>query len=307
MILSRITARRGEGDDQRESVVFKSIAETVWVFDAEWAPDPEAGRRLYRLPDDLGDDLVMAEMWRRGGATAEDPTPYLKTVLCRFLSIAVVMRQKDAQGQVQVRLLTLPRDLTDPDQLREAALVSTFLKALGERKPQLIGYNSIAADLKALVQRGIILGLQAARFCHRPNKPWEGVDYWARGSEWNIDLKEIVSGWGGKGSPSLNEMAMLSGIPGKMEVDGQQVPALWLAGRMDSIVAYNEFDALTTYLLWLRMAHFAGHFSTLQYRQEQELVRELLEREAAAGKSHLLTYLAEWRRLDPDGILATAE
>jgi hypothetical protein len=65
-------------------------------------------------------------------------------------------------------------------------------------------------------------------FCLRTDKPWEGKDYFARGHEWHIDLKDIVSGWG-QATLSLHELATLSGIPGKIEVDGQQVETLLTA------------------------------------------------------------------------------
>jgi hypothetical protein len=67
---------------------------------------------------------------------------------------------------------------------------------------------------------------------------------------------------------------------------------------LDRIVAYNELDALTTYLVWLRMAHFSGRFSTQGYELEQERVRDLLLRESEGGrKPHLVRYLDEWQRL----------
>ena len=112
-----------------------------------------------------------------------------------------------------------------------------------------------------------------------------------------LDIKEILGGWG-KAVPSLHELAVQSGIPGKMDVDGNDVAALWLEGRLAEIVAYNEFDALTTYLVWLRMAHFAGHFSAGEYQREQGHVEALIERESAGGaKPHLVRYLKEWQRL----------
>ncbi|MBF0623282.1 MAG: 3'-5' exonuclease [Magnetococcales bacterium] len=284
--------------------MYKKINHPVWAFDAEWVPDPAAGRLLYGLQEEPDDAKVMQEMWRRGGATAEEPQPYLKTVLCRMVSIAAVIR-REQKGVVDLKLLSLPHDpagakaQTGPDgRAREREVVEPFLQALGKYKPTLVGYNSQAADLRILVQRGIILGIQARDFCHRPNKPWEGVDYFARGSDWNIDLKEVVTpGWG-PGTPSLHEIATQCGIPGKMDVSGDQVPNLWLGGQLPRIVAYNEFDALTTYLLWLRTLYFSGQHSAQQHEEEQERVRGLLRREAeTAAKPHLLDYLAEWDRL----------
>ncbi|MBF0137073.1 MAG: 3'-5' exonuclease [Magnetococcus sp. DMHC-1] len=276
--------------------MFKKINDPVWAFDAEWVPDPHAGRLLYGVAESATDREVMQEMWKQGGATPEDPTPYLKTVLCRVVSIAMVIR-KEQRGNVGLWLHSLPQEPAGAGkETREREIVEKFLHSLGKNKPMLVGYNSLAADLRILVQRGMILGVQAKEFCHRPNKPWEGVDYLAKGSDWNVDLKDVVTpGWG-HGSPSLHEIATLCGIPGKMEISGEQVPELWLNGQLERIVAYNEFDALTTYLLWLRALFFSGHLDAARYEAEQALVRTLLEKETA-NRPHLADYQREWDRL----------
>lgn len=277
--------------------MFKSVKNRVWAFDAEWIPDPLAGRMLYKLEAETSDREVVEVMWKKGGATEEDPTPYLKTVLCRIVSIAAVERHQTG-SDVKLHLLSLPRDSQDPDQTAEQHVVGTFLSKVGEYKPQLVGFNSAGADLKAMIQRSVVHGLSMPGFCKRPNKPWEGEDYFdSRNSEASVDLKDVVGGWG-KATPSLNEIATLSGIPGKMDVDGEQVAGLGLDGHLDKIIAYNEFDALTTYLVWLRIAHFGGHFTTEQYDHERRLVRDMIETEIQAnGKDHLQDFLDEWDRL----------
>jgi 3'-5' exonuclease len=275
--------------------VIREVPERVWAFDLEWVPDPLAGKLLLDLPDSLPDAEVMRAMWRAGGASDDDPTPFLKTVVCRIVSIAVVERRAREGGPV-LRLLSLPHAPENPDETREADVVGRFLEALGKYKPQLVGFNSRDSDLKILVQRALVLGVQAAGFADRPDKPWQGPDYFVRGSDWNVDLKEIVGGWG-KAVPSLHEIAVQCGIPGKLDVDGNDVAGMWLQGRLAEIVAYNEMDALTTYLVWLRLAHFGGHFTQVQYEEEQARVWQLVEHEIAGGKPYLSRYLEAWSRL----------
>ncbi len=270
--------------------MIKSVRERVWAFDLEWVPDPLAGRLLYDVPDSAASPRdVMDVMWREGGASEDDPTPFLKTVLCRIVSIAAVERRaKNEHDEPVLALLSLPKDPANADEAREAQLVGTFLEAIGKHRPQLVGFNSQDSDLKILIQRGVVLGVRAGGFAQRPDKPWE---------DWNVDLKKLVGGFG-KAVPSLHELAVQCGVPGKMDVDGNDVAAMWLDGRLAEIVAYNEFDALTTYLVWLRMAHFSGHFGEGAYAREQGLVRALIERELAGGaKPHLARYLDEWDRL----------
>jgi len=278
-------------------IMFKTVANEVWVFDAEWVPDPAAGRVLYKLPDTLTDREVVEEMWQRNGATDDDPMPYLKTILCRVVSIAVVIRRVAQDGEVKLLLRSLPEQVDCPADCDETVILSRFLTGLGQRKPQLVGFNSQAADLKIFVQRSIIKGISAPEFCRRPDKPWEGKDYFARGSDWHIDLKEIVSSWG-KAMPSLHELATLSGIPGKMDIDGKRVAEMWLEGAIKGIVQYNECDALTTYLVWLRTAYFGGFFTAEAYREEQEHVRALITEKAQSPHyAHLIAYREEWDRL----------
>ncbi|HCZ48897.1 MAG TPA: hypothetical protein DCZ11_07815, partial [Gammaproteobacteria bacterium] len=88
--------------------MFKSVFDKVWAFDCEWVPDPAAGRALYGLPADLPDRDVLAHMWQQAGASEQDPMPFLKTIVCRVVSIAAVTRQRRRDGSVQLHLLALP-------------------------------------------------------------------------------------------------------------------------------------------------------------------------------------------------------
>jgi 3'-5' exonuclease len=278
--------------------MLKSVKEHVWAFDCEWAPDPQAGRLLYDLPAATPDRRSVEVMWLKGGATPEDPAPFLKMILCRVVSIAAVCRRRVSDNEVKLNLLWLPRDPADAGQQAEKNVIGTFLQAIGRHKPQLVGFNSKGADLKILVQRAVAAGLSAPDFCRRPDKPWEGADYFARDNESHIDLMEILSGWGEKRGVSLNELAVVSGIPGKFGAAGEQVAGMWLEGKLAEIVQYNCFDALTTYLVWLRLAHFAGHFSAPQYEDEQQRVRELLMDLAEKPETAFLeAYFDEWERL----------
>ncbi len=67
---------------------------------------------------------------------------------------------------------------------------------------------------------------------------------------------------------------------------------------LDEIVRYNECDAVTTYLVWLRLAHFAGHLDLASYNNEQQLVADLLQSEIArGGRHHLEEYVETWNGL----------
>ncbi len=274
--------------------MFKSIGDCLLSFDLEWVPDPEAAARLYGIdistPQGINDALN--RLWKSGGAKPENPQPYLKTVLCRIVSLCGIMRERKPDGHCSWKLVSLPSELMREREDTERAVLDAFLKAVGKRRLQLIGYNSQQADLPIIIQRAIVHGLPGHGFADRPNKPWEGTDYFSPSSDDHIDLAPILGRF--QQMPSLHEVAVLSGIPGKIDASGGSVAEMWMKGDLKGIIDYNECDAFTTHLLWARMAHFAGLLSTHQYRQEQSGIEELLRSEADSGKAHLEKFLDLW-------------
>ena len=277
--------------------MIKFVADEVWAVDAEWIPDIPTGRRVYNLGPEIPEVDVLHHMYRAGGASETEPQPYLKTVLCRIISVAALIRRKDAQGSVSHQLLSLPR--YGAPAMPEAALLRRFLSAVGKTKPQLVGFNITDADLPILLQRAAVCRVTAPNFCARPDKPWEGRDYFARYSDWLLDLQQLYGGWG-RSTPSLHELACAAQIPGKIDISGSQISDLWLQGDISSIVAYNEFDALTTFLLWLRTVGLAGLISTEDADAEETHLHRYLTDLTAQGRQYLEAYLKKWDILRHD-------
>ncbi len=273
--------------------MLRSIPDAVWAFDCEWVPDAARGRLIYGLSSDLSDEEVLRHMWDEAGADENNPQPFLKLILSRVVSVAVLSRTKSASGDIAFELHSLPQTNSP---MEERALIERFLNGIGKKQPQLVGFNSFDSDLPILLQRGLVTGVTSASFSKRPNKPWEGLDYFSRSSEAHLDIRAILSSWG-KGSPSLHELAVSCGIPGKLGTDGNKVFELWNEGRIREIVDYNEWDALTTYLVWLRMAFFSGLFTEEEYKEEESMLEVFIEEEESKGKGHLGVYLDAWRKL----------
>jgi 3'-5' exonuclease len=270
--------------------MFKSVSRHICAFDLEWAPDPASGRRVYGLPATMPDADVFEVMWARAGATAEKPRPHLKTALCRVLAISAVIREQRSDGSIHLRLTTLPRQI---DQLMdEGELIATFLGYLGQHHPQLVGFNSQTTDLPILLQRGLVAGISAAEFCRRADKGW-GSDYFSRHGDAHIDLKSTLSGWG-IATPTLPELAGAMGLPGYLGAEPLDVVDCWVAGNLRAIVEQSQYDALGTYLLWLRSARFAGFFSQAQYIEETDRLKGVICDRIAQGDHHLTKYLNQW-------------
>jgi predicted PolB exonuclease-like 3'-5' exonuclease len=278
--------------------MLKLLADAVFSFDVEWIPDPKSGEILHQMEpvNEAGPQAKASfeALWSaaRKEGDPEDYQPYLKTILCRIVSLAGILREK-VPGGAELKLISLPNE---PGKCEEKSILVTFLKSVGRKKPQLVGYNSAQADVPIIVQRAIVNGLPGFGFSDRPDKPWLGVDYFdARNSDYNVDLADALGQY--RDRPSLHQAATLSGIPGKIDVSGGSVAEMWADGKLEEIVAYNEFDAFTTHLLWARVAHFSGLLTSEQYEVEQQLVRTLLNDEIEAGRDHLKKFIEEWDRL----------
>ena len=277
------------------------IPELALFFDLEWVPDAAGSKRLFDLPDDATEVEAMQRLWEHSPQyNAEtNPRPFLKYMFSRVVSIAFLSRKsyfnRDRERVTEFSLNSLPKLPLESDHVDEAAIIERFLYMVGERRPQLVGFNSADSDLQVLIQRGMINEVTAPSFCKRPDKPWEGPDYFdSRNSEAHLDL--IKRFYGGTGmTPRLDELAKLCGFPGKIDVKGDQVTDLWLAGELTKIVEYNQIDTLNTYLVWLRVVFFAGQITEEDYIDEQIGFREFLESEAGKPEKVFLTaFLEKW-------------
>jgi predicted PolB exonuclease-like 3'-5' exonuclease len=275
------------------------INELALFFDMEWVPDAAGARRLFDLPAETAELDAMGRLWETtsGYDLEKNPRPFLKYIFSRVVSIAFLSRKPvfvDGEATVEFSLNSLPDLPLADEEPNEARLIERFLYILGKKCPQLIGFNSADSDLQVLVQRGMINEVTAPEFCRRPDKPWEGIDYFRRwDNEDHLDLLKLFAVR--NMTPRLDELAKLCGFPGKIDVAGDQVTDLWLAGNLTKIVEYNQIDVLNTYLVWLRIVYFCGKLSEEQYFQEQEQFREFLHAEAQKPEKRFINdFLAKW-------------
>jgi predicted PolB exonuclease-like 3'-5' exonuclease len=272
----------------------KLIAKDIYCYDAEWIPCTRTGRLLTNLPESATDEEIFLALWKRAGATPEKPHPFLKLAISRVVSISAIHRHVNGDGTVTLALRSYP-DIANPDR-PEGVIISSFLEEVAQTRGQLVGYNAASSDLPIFVQRGIANGCTCPTFGKRPDKPWLGLDYLARFSEAHLDLAHILTagGFGSSVMPSLDEIAAASSIPGKLDHAGGGVLDLWTSGRYAELTGYNETDACTTYLLWLRTAWFLGKITAQQRDAELSEFNRLL-RKLAPTRPHLTRFLEVWR------------
>ena len=251
----------------------------VLVFDIETVPDCAGIRKIYDLPEDLPDAEVAEVAFQKRRVQSGGASDFLPVHLHRVVVISCVLRNDDG---IRIFSLGEPHD-------SEAGAIQRFFDGMEKYVPQLVTWNGRSFDLPVLVSRGMIGAVRAACF-------WEtGGDnkynnYVNRFHDRHVDLMDVLSIYGGRGSP-LDELARLAGFPGKLGVGGGAVWESYRAGRLEAIRSYCEADTVNTYLLFLRYQLMRCAYTPERYASECQLLRATLEKRS---EPHWREFLSLW-------------
>ncbi len=161
----------------------------------------------------------------------------------------------------------------DPDpagsaDAREHALLADFSRFVGRARPILVTYNGRSFDLPVIALRAL---------CHGVSLAWyyrEKTVRYRYSEEGHLDLCDWLADHGATRSGSLDAVARLIGLPGKVGVDGSQVDGLYRAGQLETIQRYCLSDVAQTALLFLRFRLLQGGLAPDAY---QVATAELLD------------------------------
>jgi predicted PolB exonuclease-like 3'-5' exonuclease len=234
--------------------------ETVPDEDLVSAVDGEPGRPY---PEQV-QRLVAERRARTGGRTDFLPLPYHRPV------VACLLEAAEAGGVVS---LTDALVWTDR-RTAEAAFLDEMWRRLDGAS--LISFHGKGFDLPVLELRSLK---------HAVSTPaWSAASRRAGGH--HFDMRELLGG--AASSAPLDLYAKLVGLPGKEDVVGADVQALYSAGDLDRIAAYCTTDVVQTYFLFLRHRLVEGALTPDGYAESVEQAREalpaLLARRLAPGQ-----------------------
>ena len=252
------------------------------VFDIETVPDIELGTRLHGL-DGLPPAQVAKAMFalRR----QESGSEFLSHEQHRVVAISCLLRNRDG-----LRLWSLG----DPA-AGERELIERFFDGIERLTPDLISWNGGGFDLPVLQYRALKHGVQAPRY-------WESGDedqsfrynnYLNRYHWRHTDLMDVLSGFQSRARASLEDMAALLKLPGKLGFSGAQVWDAWVDGGIVRIRQYCETDVLNTYLVFLHFELMRGRLSREALAEELERVRVFLR---LRREPHHGEFLSAWER-----------
>jgi predicted PolB exonuclease-like 3'-5' exonuclease len=251
------------------------------AFDIETVPDVELGRRLYEL-DGLDDATVAHVMTlKQRQVRNSDVLPAHQQ---RVVAISCVMRSSEG-----VRVFSLGEE-----QAGERELVQRFFDGLERYAPTLVSWNGSGFDLPVLNYRALAHGLSAARYWEvgDGDRDFRYNNYLARYHWRHVDLMDVLSAYGASGRASLDHIAQLVKLPGKLGMSGADVWPAYRRGEIAAIRNYCETDALNTYLIYLRFQVLRGGLDAKQHAHEVQQVEAKLEQ---SDRPHLREFLEAWR------------
>lgn len=259
----------------------------ILVFDIETIPDAHAIRLLNQLPDNLSDaEVVEYAAQQRRAKTGNDFMPHH---LHRVVAISCCLRWGD-----KIHIGTIG----NPDS-SEADIISEFFKLIDKRTPQLVSWNGGGFDLPVLHYRALIHGIPAARYWDMgegdfaDSKDFKWNNYISRYHSRHCDLMDLLALYTGRANAPLDELAKMSGFPGKLGMDGSQVWQAYQDGKLNEIRDYCETDVANTYLVYQRFRLMNGALTRPEYENEIDKLREHLYG-IAEDKPHWEEFLEAW-------------
>jgi predicted PolB exonuclease-like 3'-5' exonuclease len=252
------------------------------VFDIETIPDIAGVRKLSALPAALSDAEVAEFAFQQ--QRAKNGSDFLPHYLQRVAVISCLLRSDEG---LRVWSLAEPK-------FSEAEIIQRFFVGIEKYTPNLVSWNGGGFDLPVLHYRGLVHGVNAARYWEMgdDDRDFRYNNYISRYHTRHLDLMDLLALYQPRASAPLDQLAKLMGAPGKLGMDGSAVWQAWQDGRIDEVRDYCETDVVNTYLVYLRFAQMQGRYSVEARAKEEDIVRQHL---AAADGAHWRQFLAAWQ------------
>ena len=141
----------------------------------------------------------------------------------------------------------------------EATMLELFVR--DAESNDIVTWNGRSFDIPVIVLRCLRYGIQMPWYYHGKFGPRYRYN---DGS--HRDVMEDISNFGATKNLSLNDVAQVIGLPGKMDVAGAKVQELWEGGRQVDVENYCMTDVVQTAFIWLRHEYMKGQMTLDHYR-----------------------------------------
>jgi 3'-5' exonuclease len=253
------------------------------ILDTESIPDGRLLAQVKYPGENLSPEQAVERAQAEARERSRDGSDFLPVSFQIPVAVCVARVSKDYQLQMITAL--------DSPEFRPREIVNQFWRGLSRlNRARLVTFNGRGFDLPLLELAALRYGVSAREYFQRSRRDrYNG----------HFDLLDWLSNYGAcRLSGGLNLLSKLLGKPGKMGVAGDQVYALYQAGKKQEINDYCLCDVLDTYFVFLRSRVLAGD---LALEQEQKLVGQAKEWMVAksAELPALQQYLANWGDWQP--------
>ena len=247
------------------------------VIDTESVPDGDLIARV-KYP---GDKLTADEAIERARTEARVASPTGSDFLPVTFQVPV------AACAIRVGLDFRMQKLSclDSPHYRQNEVVKKFWWGLDFYKAKLVTFNGRGFDVPLMELAAFRNGINIGEHIRKSRNRYNG----------GLDLLEFFTNYGAyRVVGGLNLLAKMIGLPGKMDVKGDQVLDLHRAGDLKAINEYCLCDTLDTYFIFLRTRVLTGEIDAEEEQKLLALARETLEGQREEFPI-LQQYLEQWK------------
>ena len=254
------------------------------VFDTESVPDGKLLAQVKYPLENLAPEEAIARAQQEARERSRDQSDFLPVTF--QVPIAVCIARVDSE----FRLLGLSS--LDSPQFRTREIVGVFWRALAKYpRARLVTFNGRGFDLPLMELGAFRYGHKAEEYFLNCRDRYKSLGH--------LDLCDWLANYGAcRMTGGLNLLSKLLGKPGKMEVSGDQVYQMHMAGKIQEINNYCMFDTLDTYFVFLRTRVLTGELTLEQEHERVAQARQWATSQVETMPA-LSRYLDNWGTWEP--------
>jgi len=272
---------------------------TLFVFDIETIPDTEA---VFNLTGSKTKDIkkLRKELEKYHIEVSNNGNPFPRQLFHKIVAISFVEAKIETDSRGNENYIITDVRSGGAEDSSEEELVKGAFNYLSKKMPRIVSYNGRGFDLPVLKYRAMKYGVSAP-WLYKSGDKWNS--YMSRYSEdWHCDLLDVLSDFGASARCKMNEVCAITGIPGKIGVDGSKVTDLYDKKKIKEIRDYCETDVLNTYLLYLLYQHHTGTLTNKNFIDANKDLINYLDENKSKEKKHFKEFLDEWKKVDSRGL-----
>ncbi len=221
------------------------------IFDVETRIDKALVKAVLHRHDEIGEEEAYARTRAQIVARSRSGSDFFP--LAFHVPVSVVI------GDVSDERVLTAVHVLGAEGYSEPGIVCEFWERLERFRGTLVTFNGRGFDLPVMELAALRHGCVIPRY-------FKGGFRYRYSDEAHYDLYEFVTNFGAYNvRGGFHLLAQLVGLPGKGEVDGAGVQALWEGGRLADIHAYCRRDVIQTYFLFLRLELMRGRITAEQH------------------------------------------